>query len=361
MNVLQQKIETWLSREVPKRGLNEWLDLPAVLATDVGLQRGENQDRVAALNIGTGIGSGRPLVVVAVADGMGGMRDGRKCAIRTLSSFFSALISYRHQKIAQRVVSSIAYANQAVFDFAAGKGGSTLCAVLIDNELRPTVVHLGDTRAYSFGSGMSVERLTTDDSLAEIVGGHGSELLQFVGMGAGMQPHVRLVPAGARNVAITTDGIHYIEPDTFQSVISNAADLKSACERISALARWCGGHDNASSAFLNVQSLAHGLRKNDGISVRLWDPFAMLEALWTRDDDISTEVRPPGVNEPVSPTIQRRIRNQLREPNRANPKPKQSTRKAKSRKKTGSAKEDVQLEIQVEPASESEEPGENRK
>ncbi len=170
--MVQDQIETWLSRSVPGRAINQCFDLPVILATDIGLQRSENQDRVAALRISAKASSDRPMIVVAVADGMGGMRDGSKCATLAMASFFYALIRYRSYEIERRATSSIKYANDTVFRFAGGKGGATLSAVLLDSELQPFIVHLGDSRIYSFGGGAKVERLTTDDSLAEAVGGH---------------------------------------------------------------------------------------------------------------------------------------------------------------------------------------------
>jgi hypothetical protein len=121
--MLQEKIEAWLSRAVPDRAVNQCFDLSAVLATDIGLARSENQDRVAALRFNTKSTSGRPLIAVAVADGMGGMRDGAKCATLALSSFFHALILHRNHPIETRVNAAIGYANDTVFRFAGGRGG----------------------------------------------------------------------------------------------------------------------------------------------------------------------------------------------------------------------------------------------
>ena len=126
MNPLQERIASWLSRAGPERSVNQCFDLPIVLATDIGLQRSENQDRVAALRIGTRTSGGQPLIAVAVADGMGGMRDGGKCATLALSSFFYALTIYRGHDIQRRANAAISYANDEVFRFAAGKGGATL-------------------------------------------------------------------------------------------------------------------------------------------------------------------------------------------------------------------------------------------
>lgn len=182
MNPFQEKISVWLARSAPNRALNQCFDLPIVLATDIGLQRSENQDRVAALRINSKGSGGRPLIAVAVVDGMGGMRDGGQCATLALSSFFFALTLYRGFDLYRRATAAIAYANDQVFKFASGKGGSTFSALLIDHDRRPLLINIGDSRIYAFGGNSPVERLTRDDSLAEAVGGHGRELLQFVGM-----------------------------------------------------------------------------------------------------------------------------------------------------------------------------------
>ncbi|HYI27722.1 MAG TPA: hypothetical protein VD863_07725 [Bradyrhizobium sp.] len=141
MNAFQEKIAAWLARNGPKRSLNQCFDLPIVLATDIGLQRSENQDRVAALRISAKRDGGRSLIAVAVADGMGGMREGGKCATLALSSFFYALTLYRGFDLQRRAAAAISYANDQVFKFAAGKGGSTLSSVLIDQDRRPFLVN----------------------------------------------------------------------------------------------------------------------------------------------------------------------------------------------------------------------------
>ena len=115
MNQFQEKIAAWLSRTGPDRSVTQCFDLPIVLATDIGLQRSENQDRVAALRIGSRTGGARPLIAVVVVDGMGGMRDGGKCATLALSSFFYALTLYRTHDLQRRASAAIEYANDEVF------------------------------------------------------------------------------------------------------------------------------------------------------------------------------------------------------------------------------------------------------
>ena len=356
MNDFQQKIEAWLSRRAPDRAVNHCFDLSVVLATDVGIRRTENQDRVAALRIGAKVTRGRPLIAVAVADGMGGMRDGAKCATLALSSFFSALVSQRNYDTERRAMSAISYANDAVFQFANAKGGTTLSAIVFDHELRAFVVHVGDSRIYSFGGGIKgIDRLTIDDSLEEAVGGHGRELLQFVGMGEGMRPHIRSIPLGIQTLAITTDGIHFIGTEILGSILLNASDLKAASERLSALARWCGGHDNASSALINLESLAQTMKEGGDEGIQVWDPFGALTAIWIGGNYSNFQQRALNVREPDGPPIERVVRSQRQELVRSSSKTKQSSKKTKGRKKIMPQKDDIQLEIHVEPSSDSKE------
>lgn len=357
--MLQEKIEAWLSRTALERALNQCFDLSAVLATDIGLQRTENQDRVAALRINTKTPNGRPLIAVAVADGMGGMRDGAKCATLALSSFFYALTLYRSYEIEKRAAAAISHANDAVFRFAGGKGGATLSAIVLNHESRPFIVHLGDSRIYSFGGGAKVKRLTTDDSLAEAVGGHGRDLLQFVGMGEGMQPHIRPIPSDTQQLAITTDGIHFIESATLESVLTHSTGLKPASERLAALARWCGGPDNASSALVDLPSLMHEIRNSADNAIQLWDPFGSLTAIWVRADALPAEDRQGSADTSENAMAARQDKPERANRTPAYPKRKPPPKKSKRNKEDRHPKEDIQLEIQIERSADPEEADEN--
>ncbi|WP_315799302.1 PP2C family protein-serine/threonine phosphatase [Bradyrhizobium sp. SZCCHNRI3043] len=355
MNSFQEKIAAWLSRASPDRSINQCFGIPVILATDIGLQRSENQDRVAALRIRSKANGGRRLIAVAVADGMGGMRDGGRCATLALSSFFYALASYRGHDLQQRAAAAISYANVEVFKFANGKGGATLSSVLLDHDLRPLVVNLGDSRVYAFGRDAKVERLTRDDSFAEAVGGHGRELLQFVGMGEGMRPHIQPVPATVRNLAITTDGIHFVEAATLERILSHANELKSASERLAALARWCGGPDNASSAMLDVQSLLQEIRRGEEDEIDLWDSFGYLTSILIKDDINRGENRATNPSAPPQ-TAAVHEENSLSRPEG---KEKTASKKSKKSRKPVEPKENIQLEIQIERSPNSDETDED--
>jgi PPM family protein phosphatase len=281
------------------------------------------------------------------------MRDGAKCATLALSSFFYALTLHRSDEIERRAAAAISHANDAVFKFAGGKGGATLSAILLDHESRPFIAHLGDSRIYSFGGGAKVKRLTTDDSFAEALGGHGRDLLQFVGMGEGMQPHVRPISGDTQQLAITTDGIHFIEVAILESILSNSTGMKSASERLSAITRWCGGPDNASSALVDLPSLMQEVHDGAYNAIQLWDPFGSLTAMWLRAD--------PAVDREASTDASENARaSKPDEPRQANhEKRRPSSKKSKGNKKSGQPKEHIQLEIQIERSPDPEETDEN--
>lgn len=283
MHPFQDNIQTWLSRRQPSYARNRSFEPPFILSSNIGLTRKENQDRTAALF--TGRRSTNPLFVMAVADGMGGMRDGGRCSTLTLSSFFYSLIQHRNLGIAERAYEAIKASNNQVFDIYRGDGGSTLTAILIDSLGNKIIVHLGDTRIYTFGHGKSVERHTTDDSLVEAVGGSGRELLQFVGMGESMQPTISELPYSEGFCAITTDGIHGIEEKTLCKILENVNSITEASERLNSVSMWCGGSDNATSAIFDMTEMLSSLAQYEGNGIRLWDADGDLTTLWLREED----------------------------------------------------------------------------
>lgn len=345
--MLEGQIRTWLSRAVAERSINQCLELSAVLASDIGLQRSENQDRVAAIRFASGRNS-RPLIAVAVADGMGGMRDGGECATLAVSSFFHSLYVHRNFDIERRARAAISSANEDVYKFSKGKGGATLSALILDSDATPFLVHLGDSRVYSYGSAKPVARLTVDDSLAEAVGGHGRDLLQFVGMGEGMQPHIRPVPPPARQIAITTDGIHFINAITLEQMLSQSATLKTVAERLTALARWCGGPDNASLAVIDTITLKETVKATASSPIQLWDPYGSL-ALLEIGAEITPTERPAILQSDPGLLSQTKVRPEPSDQLRPTYKPK----KGAKAKKPNNELEDDQLEIKIEQTEES--------
>ncbi len=90
-----ERLARWLARSSAKSGINRPEDLNAVLSTDIGLVRAENQDLIAAIRVNTPSNVGNPFFAMALLDGMGGMQDGKQCATIALSNLFYSLIKFR--------------------------------------------------------------------------------------------------------------------------------------------------------------------------------------------------------------------------------------------------------------------------
>ncbi len=279
--MLKDKLIRWFSRSTIDRATNVTAGLPFALATDIGASREENQDRVGAIRVYPHSRSIDPFVVIAVADGMGGMRDGAACAARTLAVFFANMASSEIADPMRRIELAAQEANAAVFDLYNGNGGATLSAICVGLAGKSVLVNVGDSRIYGGGerNAPPVNRLTVDDSLAEAVGGHGRELLQFVGMGEGLKAHVSVISSDTQRVLITSDGVHFINHDALCDIFWKAPDIYRAAERLTAMARWCGSPDNASLAAVDMRRLRDDFGSATDASVSIWDPFSSAEFL----------------------------------------------------------------------------------
>ena len=296
MNPFQENIQTWLSREKMDSTRNSCIEIPFVLSSDTGLVREENQDRVAAIY--TGKKSTNPLFAIAVADGMGGMREGGNCATTALSAFFFSIIQHRNMNKKERALEAIINANKQVFEMHNGKGGSTLTSILMDTQGTKMIVHVGDTRVYTFNKNKKMERHTIDDSMTEAIGGSRRDLLQFIGMGESIKPAILPLTQDDGFCAITTDGIHSIEEKTLEQLLSNSSTINQASERLNIVSRWCGGNDNATSALFDIQKISNSILNYHGHGVRIWDSSGDLTISWIREEE-----QPPSIHNPAQKNI----------------------------------------------------------
>ncbi|CAG9170365.1 PP2C family protein-serine/threonine phosphatase [Cupriavidus pinatubonensis] len=292
--MLRDQLLRWLSRTVPDKGNNVSASIPIVLATDVGLERTENQDRVAAMRVDSRSGKRNGFSVVALADGMGGMVDGTSCAVQALANFFNHLATEVSSTAEGLLEDAANAANIGVYQQFRGKGGATLSAVLFTDDRKVLLVNVGDSRIYAMSDAdpAVVSRLTVDDSLEEFVGGHGRELLQFIGMGEGLKPHVKNVDKDVKRVLITSDGVHFVSHETLVDVFSKAPDAYRAAERLAALARWCGAPDNASLAIVNIPEVAQCFEGRQDSGVELWDAFGSIKIICERESERQSAYSP---------------------------------------------------------------------
>lgn len=338
--MLEEAINKWLGKLPFDIGVNAVSNSETLfaIATDIGPIRKENQDRVAAIWVNGGRAFERSFLCVAVCDGMGGMKDGATSATIAISSFFAALVHQRGLPVADRLHSATETANRAVYERVRG-GGATLSAALFEDETAH-LVNVGDSRIYTaIGSGEKarLERATKDDNMKEVFGAEGEGLLQYIGMGEGLKPHVRMPLLDFGSLLITTDGAHAVGDETLAQIYFNAETPSEAAERLTALARWMGGQDNATVALITAAALDYPTTGRQDAEIVLWSPFGQFQIAWATPPK---EMPPQPESLPTQP-------NEMKASKRGKNNPKRSG-KPKGRKAKQTTKEKVQFDFGIE-------------
>lgn len=271
----------------------ESLGGPCELNTEVGLvsrcgpRRARNEDAAAAVRQHT-MACDRTVIldVLAVADGVGGHRDGQQAAALAQSSVLSALAtaetvgllaagerdwSDSNRAVQQRLAQAFATANELVAALAdegeSSPPGSTLVTAVRAGR-RLFVAHVGDSRAYLYRSS-TLERLTRDDSLVQQMIDRGEltpceafghpashALVRFLGSGAEQGPNqtVRLLRPGDR-LLLCTDGVSdALRDERIAELLGTVPGAQAAAEALVRAAERCDGRDNATALVLDVSA-----------------------------------------------------------------------------------------------------------
>lgn len=266
----------WLERAVPAIEYKSLLDvlmrlaarepsgkgrtsLPVAWASTRGVSRKDNQDRLI-------VGLGPSGIAFAVlADGMGGLKEGARAAALAVAATAAHCAVNTGPGLDHLLDGALRFANDEVFRVLHGDGGAAM-VVAAWAEGTCCVAHAGDARGYCITGTDSpqIKRLTVDDTLdaqLENLGRrHESEpelhrgLVQFIGIGADLVPHVARVPDGSRGLLMTTDGVHSIPATVVEWIVRGAEQLQSLPERLVLASEWHGGRDNGTAIVVGFQS-----------------------------------------------------------------------------------------------------------
>ncbi|WP_440805041.1 PP2C family protein-serine/threonine phosphatase [Pseudomonas syringae] len=253
MKPLEAQFAYWLSRKTARTSVRRVAQLGAAVGSDIGLVRTENQDR--AVLVQGWEANGRRFSVAVVADGIGGMKSGGMCASLAISAFISSICESANFRTSSSdwMMNAALRANDAVYNKYYGDGGTTLIATLIRHGDAPCWMSVGDSRIY-LEVEQKLQKLSTDDTIAGQLGKDAIDnpeqgrLLQFIGMGPDIQPHVHeLESTVSGRLILVTDGVHYLRKysSCMDKVASIATDSGVCAKRLLDLASWCGGYDNA--------------------------------------------------------------------------------------------------------------------
>jgi serine/threonine protein phosphatase PrpC len=235
------------------------IELRAGSATDVGLVRSNNQDRLLMAD---------PLY--AVADGMGGAAAGEVAsatAVNTLREVFEPIPG----PTADDLVRSAETANRAVWDLAEANSemrgmGTTLVALALVQENHLAIINIGDSRVYALHQG-ELRQVTEDHNLvAELVaqGRISEEEAEFhprrniMTRALGVDPDVPVdlfleeAEPGDRYL-LCSDGLpREVKDDHIAAILRHLRDPAEAAKELVDEAKRRGGSDNITVVVVDV-------------------------------------------------------------------------------------------------------------
>ncbi len=245
--------------------------------TDKGQVRSENQDRILLEH---------SLLVFAVADGMGGHKQGdlaAELAIATLRfSLASSLdrfdatwpFGYDAERSvdANRLSTAIQMANQQVWRRAENEPsssgmGTTLATLMLCNG-NAIIANVGDSRVYVFRGGQLLQ-ISFDDTFVNTVVPHGNlgaedlrnhpmrnVLTQAAGSKAEVEVHLVEEPAQSDDIyLLSSDGLHgCVSEDAMRSILAAGDTLERMTARFMEAAYRNGAPDNVSCILVNYSA-----------------------------------------------------------------------------------------------------------
>lgn len=233
-------------------------------ATDTGLVRQTNQDAIYADD-----------TLVIIADGMGGHAAGEVAAAMSIDLVREG---FRQSQSVEGLVEAIQGANAAVVSDARENSehfgmGTTIIAVGLtydlENVVAPTLVHVGDSRAYQLRDG-ALRQLSEDHSVAEewvrmgrltpeeaAVHPRRHQLTRGVGVEDTIAIDVTSINAIAGDrLLLCSDGLsNELDPDTLARLASAPHGLEIAVESLVSAAKVAGGRDNISVILLEFDEV----------------------------------------------------------------------------------------------------------
>lgn len=233
-------------------------------ATDTGLVRQSNQD---ALYVDDRL--------AIIADGMGGHAAGEVAAALSIDLVRAG---FREKKSVEGLVEAIQKANRAVLSDAKehpehfGMGTTIIAVGLTDDHdgvVSPTLVHVGDSRAYQLRDG-ALRQLSEDHSVAEewvrmgrltseeaAVHPRRHQLTRGVGVEDSIAIDVTSISANVGDrILLCSDGLsNELDADTLARLASAPNGLELAVESMVSAAKVAGGRDNISVILLEFEEV----------------------------------------------------------------------------------------------------------
>lgn len=343
-NELAKRIEAFLSRVTPLRSSQGG---PGLAVGSIKGPREDNQDRVAVASFG--FPSGEGVVVGLVCDGMGGMVQGGEAAGCAASAFLSGMVEASGRPLNKVLFECLAVANREVYRRFRGAGGTTLTALAIANTGEAWAAHVGDSRLYEISHDKNSHLVTRDDTIGGQLRAPDStaddildnRLLQFVGIGASIEPHILRIPSvKGRSFVLTTDGAHSVGKKVLEGVVRTSSNVQELVRKLLFVAEAVGVDDNSSVVAISGSEFERPTNYTRGTEVTVWSPGEKLE-MWLGAPSVP-QANPARARDPI-------VQRAPVEEKKASPPRQKKSPKAKS-------KQANKKEADSEPSSNTEKP-----
>ncbi|WP_146172562.1 PP2C family protein-serine/threonine phosphatase [Mesorhizobium helmanticense] len=306
---LEDRIEYFMSKQAVGRStqVNDGIGV----GSSKGPVREENQDRAAVAYIVKP--SGEALLIALICDGMGGMKEGGAAAGCAAGTFLARLAVPSGAPIGSQILGAVNAANAEVHRRFRGDGGTTLTALVIKGSGEAWVTHVGDSRLYVSRSDRSLDLLTRDDTIGgqlnQITDANednlDNRLLQFVGIGKTIEPHIFPVSDALNSTfIITSDGAHSIGKKSLERISRNSRSPGELARKITYVAEAMGVEDNSSAVVIYANDFSPSPRFARGTELTLWSPSERLE-MWLaspREVDQPSQEESQPTGQPVAKT-----------------------------------------------------------
>jgi len=281
-DTLQRRIARLIREVKTARSFNGSAEI--CIGTSIGAVRNDNEDRAVIVFAGYPNSPDRSFALGVLCDGMGGLASGDEAAVLGLSVFTSRVLRTPRLSPAERLRTAVWAANDAVYRQFRGRSGATLSAIFVARSGDLWGTNVGDSRIYGITAEREPIQLTRDDTLAGFLGsdGRGGEnlnrLVQFIGMGEGIEPHiVRPERREFRTILLTSDGIHGSAPEAFTHVVRASANNPELIRRLVALNELMGGRDNGTAVTLPTGLDGQSDDGEQGLNLTFWSASDRLE------------------------------------------------------------------------------------
>ena len=249
--------------------------------------RDDNQDRAIFVRFRS-ILPRHSFAMFAVCDGIGGLKEGGRCADIALTSILSHLITVKSDDPKLRIVKAIETANASLFERYQERGGTTLAIVFI-TENSVIAANVGDSRIYICGGGAAMNMISVEDrlgerikeavglELAEIDPQFANRLAQFIGMGGELKVHTSIIEQSIQEstILITTDGAHAWVDTAVDSNLSQVT-AEAICRGLIDRSADKGEQDNATAICYkgDVFRLVPGIDQASSSNLlEIWSPW----------------------------------------------------------------------------------------